>query len=140
MEMKGPLKNVGGDGRRSSPPSPSPLTGEGRGEGGVALQKEAAARAALGDKQHHIHGKVLDPDGKPVAGATVYAAWATHGAEPSFMRVEDKEIAQTRTDSRGNYELTFLESQPDRDRTIRGWYIATYAPDSARHGAAMSSY
>ena len=115
MEMKLPAKSEGADARAKETTAQ-----EGHPTG--------TAAGSSGDKQYHVHGRVLDPDRRPVSGATVYAARATHGTEPSFRRIEDKNIAQTKTDSRGNYELTFLESHPDRNRINRGWYIAAFAP------------
>ena len=110
MEMKAPAKSEGANARaKESTAQKSRPTGK--------------AAGSSADKQYHVHGRVLDPDGKPVAGATVYAAWGLTGRSPFFARIEDKIVARTQSDAQGNYELSFLSDHPDPTRMSTGWKV-----------------
>ena len=118
MEMKGPAKS---ESRTVLPNRPA----RGTARESRPTDKNATAPA---DKQEHVHGRVLDPDGKPVAGATVYAAWAmTRQLEPRNTRTFDEIVAKTQSDAEGNFKMSFSQDSPGPNRVTFGWHVAAFA-------------
>ncbi len=71
---------------------------------------------------------MLDPDGKPLAGATVYAAWAmTLQLEPIDTRIVDQIVAKTQSDAEGNFKLSFSWHAPGPNRATFGWHVVAFA-------------
>ncbi|REK17450.1 MAG: hypothetical protein DWQ37_06580 [Planctomycetota bacterium] len=79
-----------------------------------------------------VRGRVLGPDGKPVAGATVYAAWIlTPFVKYPSTHFDYMIVAQDKSDEAGNYELSMSTDHPDRSRATLGWQVAAFAPGMA---------
>ena len=88
--------------------------------------KNVVTPTASDAKRLHVQGRVLGPDGKPVAGATVYAAWAMMGGEPTLTRTEDLIVAKSQSDADGTFELTFSQGHPVPGGISMGWHIAAF--------------
>jgi beta-lactamase regulating signal transducer with metallopeptidase domain len=86
-----------------------------------------AVKAGVGDeaqtepKDSVLHGQVVGPDGKPMAGATVIASRplpATYGISYAYDRVNRRyEIKRTTTDAEGRYNLDF--GDPAAENEVR---------------------
>jgi protocatechuate 3,4-dioxygenase beta subunit len=75
-----------------------------------------------------VRGRVLGPDGQPVADATVLAAWVFVRGYAPLERFPIHTVAQTKSDAAGNFELTFVGEDADMKRRHYGWQIVAYAP------------
>ena len=102
-----------------------------------AVVAEAAApnadpTAAPDDDRITIPGRVLDPAGKPVEGATVrLVRWYW---DPE---VDRKPLAETRSDKAGHFEITYRKSQLDIDiRRQENWKFISVAAFKAGYGPA----
>ena len=99
-------------------------------DSGKRDQPVEKGQAATSPKQQNVKGQVLGPEGKPIAGATVYAAWTLGGLAASggpYGRLEDKIVAETKTDAQGHFVLTVSLDNPDPKRETLGWKIVAFA-------------
>ena len=96
--------------------------GEGRGEGTVAAT----------DLKLHYRGQVLDPDGKPVAGAKVFFVHWIHGGHPDSSF---KPLAVT--DAQGWFDFT--APQPATESPVdKKWLSAPIVASAAGYGPAVA--
>ncbi len=87
----------------------------------------ADKKQSAGDpKQQHATGRVLDPNGKPVAGATVCVAWTLTGPD-WFIERKETIVAKTKSDAQGAFELEFSLESPEPKRVSQGWKIIAIA-------------
>ena len=119
MKQNSSAKAEGGTQKPDSSSSPSPLVGEGRGEGAAVKAEGRMQKAEMGavkadDDVLTVRGRVLDREGKPVAGAEVMAVhyfWkTTHYSVP---------LTTVKSDEQGQFHLTFHKSQLDVTAPIR---------------------
>ena len=100
---------------------------------GAKSDKPADKTGTPVPKQLHVKGRVLGPDGKPVAGATVFAAWSLLRGDPlsgiiKSGRIEHRIIAETKSDAQGTFDLEVSTQPPDVTRMSEGWQITAFAP------------
>ena len=90
------------------------------------------AAVAADDDRITIPGRVLDPAGKPVAGATVrLVRWYW---DPGADR---KPLAETRSDQAGHFEITYRKSKLDIDiRRQENWKFITVTAFKTGYGPA----
>ena len=108
--------------------SPRPLSDENP-QTDASGEKETSA----GDERT-VRGHVIRPDGKPVSGATVFAAWTfggngwprmQHGPSHEFEHII---VGQSKIAADGSFELTFATKSPRHLLEKDGWSIAAAVP------------
>ena len=70
-----------------------------------------------------VRGIVTDADGKPVAGAKVYAVWGFVGDPGRRPQFEHRIVAETQSNSSGAFSLTYSTESLDKGRSTDGLHI-----------------
>ncbi len=89
---------------------------------------EPTTDAESDSSTQQIRGRVVGPDGKPFAGATVLAAWVVPEREPPTRRHKHMVVAQVKSDADGGFELNFSKEPPTDRRPTYGWHIVAFSP------------
>ena len=140
-KAEGGIRKAEGETQKSeSSSSPSPLAGEGWGEGDAA-KSEAGTRksetaAKADDDLVTVRGRVVDAQGKPVAGAGVFATYWHYPTEKN-----PAPVASAKSDQNGRFELTYSKSE--FDKTVRSdgeWQFTTIAAAANEFGPTWVTY
>ena len=78
---------------------------------------------------------MTDADGKPVAGAKVYAVWGFVGDPGRRPQFEHRIVAETQSNSSGAFSLTYSTESLDKGRSTDGLHIVATA---IGHGPAWT--
>ncbi len=95
----------------------------------------AAIKTPAGTKRVTVNGRVVDPEGRPIAGATVAASRYRRGGIGSFNQFSERqELDRALTERDGHFRLTFEDTDPSgsEDQELSGPWgrpgIVAWAP------------